>query len=180
MQGRHIQGITGPDLRVGPTVSRVLYPVFLPEWLETTRTSRMVVNGVAQVADPQGNLRYSVSRQKTRMGFLPIGALLKITTEQSEIAIKPMSRFVIPVIVHRDASLVQPLTLTLVTDQHAASPFSAASQSYAHDISRCEFAIDINTTLLTKPEYPLTIRATLTKDGQYPVVSETTVIVSQN
>lgn len=176
-QGRHVQGIQGPVLRVGPEVSRALYPVFLPEWLETTRTSRMVVNGVAQVADPQGNLRYSVSRQKTRMGFLPTGALLKISAAEPEMVFEPEERLVIPVIARRDASLNQPLTLTLVSDRLESSPFSAESQSYAHDVSRCEFAIDVKTALMTSTEYPITIRATLMREGQYPVVSETTVIV---
>ncbi|MBC7964544.1 MAG: PPC domain-containing protein, partial [Fuerstia sp.] len=60
LQGRHVQGITGLELVVPPGVNRILYPVYLPEWLETTRTSRMVVNGVAKVADPKGNVRYSV------------------------------------------------------------------------------------------------------------------------
>lgn len=177
IQGRHVQGITANDLRVGPDVSRVLYPIFLPEWLETTRTSRMVVNGVAQVADPQGNLRYSVSRQKTRMGFLPTGALLKISTDQPEIAVQREKPLVIPVIVHRDASLSQPMTLTLVTDGLNSSPFSAKPQHYAPEVTRCEFAVSVETERMTNAEYPITIRATLMKDGQYPVVSETTVIV---
>lgn len=178
-QGRHVQGIKGPVLRVGPEVSRALYPVFLPEWLETTRTSRMVVNGVAQVADPQGNLRYSVSRQKTRMGFLPTGALLKISVAEPEIVLEPEEPLVIPVIARRDASLNQPLTLTLISDRLESSPFSAESQSYAHDVSRCEFAIDVKTALMTRTEYPITIRATLMREGQYPVVSETTVIIGR-
>jgi hypothetical protein len=177
LQGRHIQGISGPELRVGPEVSRALYPVFLPEWLETTRTSRMVVNGVAQVADPQGNLRYSLSRQKTRMGFLPTGALLKISTEQPEIVVQPEKPLVIPVTVYRDVSLSQPLTLTLVSDGLESSPFSAASKSYAPDVTRCEFTVDVKMGLMNNKEYPITVRATLLKDGQYPVVSETTVIV---
>lgn len=176
-QGRHIQGISGPELRVGPTVSRVLYPVFLPEWLETTRTSRMVVNGVAQVADPQGNFRYSLSRQKTRMGFLPIGALLKISTEP-EIMYEPGTTLSIPVSIHRDASLNQSLKLTLVSEGAEPSPFSAASQDYPQDLSRCEFGIDVDKGLITNKEFALTIRATLMKDGEYPVVSETTVIIS--
>lgn len=177
-QGRHRQGITGPDFPVGPDVRRVLYPVFLPEWLETTRTSRMVVNGVAAVADPQGNLRYSVSKQKTRMGFLPTGALLKISTDQREVEINPGDPVVIPVIVSRDESLRQPLTLSLVSPQSAEPlPFSATSQSFARDVSRCDFVIDMISSSITRPEYPLTIRATLIQDGQYPVVSEATIIV---
>lgn len=177
LQGRHVQGISGPELRVGPDVSRVLYPVFLPEWLETTRTSRMVVNGVAQVADPQGNLRYSLARQKTRMGFLPTGALLKIATEP-EISYQPEKPLVIPVTVHRDLSLNQSLQLTLVSDGLESSPFTAVAQDYSQDAARCEFAIDVKQALLADKEYPITIRATLMKDGKYPVVSETTVIVS--
>lgn len=178
VQGRHVQGIFGPDLRVAPDVSRVLYPVFLPEWLETTRTSRMHVNGVAQVADPQGKLRYCVSRQKTRLGFLPTGALLKISAEQTEMVVEREKPLVIPVIVHRDASLTQSLTLTLVSDGLKSSPFSAESQDYSSDVVRCDFAVEVKAERLTHTEYPITIRATLLKDGQYPVVSETTVIVS--
>lgn len=177
MQGRHVQGIRGPDLLVGPEVNRALYPVFLPEWLETTRTSRMVVNGVAQVADPQGNLRYSVSLQKSRMGFLPTGALLKISTDQPEIVFQSESSLVIPVIVHRDESLKQQLTLTLISSSADSSPFSAKPQSHACHVARCDFAVNVNPALVTNMEYPLTIRATLLKDGQYPVMSDTTVIV---
>jgi hypothetical protein len=177
LQGRHIQGITGPDLRVGPDVSRVVYPVFLPEWLETTRTSRMHLNGVAQVADPQGKLRFSVSRQKTRMGFLPTGALLKISTEQTEMVVQPEKPLVIPVKVHRDSSLNQPLTLTLASDGLKLSPFSAEPRVFSADISRCDFSVDVIKERLTNSEYPITIRATLMKDGVYPVVSESTVIV---
>jgi hypothetical protein len=176
-QGRHRQGISGPDMPVGPDVTRVLYPVFLPEWLETTRTSRMVVNGVAEVADPKGNVRYSVSKQKTRMGFLPIGALLKISTDQTEFEIDADGRLVIPVTVFRDESLDQPLTLSLVSGSSEALPFSAESQTYASDATRCDFEIDVNPSSIAKSEHSLTIRASLIQDGQYPVISETTVIV---
>ncbi|HBJ36949.1 MAG TPA: hypothetical protein DDZ51_19765 [Planctomycetaceae bacterium] len=177
MQGRHRQGIAGPDMRIRADVSRVLYPVFLPEWLETTRTSRMVVNGVAQVADPQGNLRYSVSRQKTRMGFLPTGAMLKISSDQAELAFDPKRPLLIPLKVSRDESLGQPVTLTLVSDQSESSPFSAVSQVFPDDADRYDFAIAVNLALVTKTEYPLKIRAAVIKDGQYPVISETSVIV---
>lgn len=177
LQGRHVQGIRGPELRVGPNDSRVLYPIFLPEWLETTRTSRMVVNGVAQVADPKGNVRYSLTRQKTRMGFLPTGALLKIATEP-EITYQGDSPLVIRVSIHRDASLIPSLTLTMVSDIHQASPFSAEPQLCDRDRTHVEFPVQVNKNAVEKREYPLTIRATLMKDGKYPVVSETTVIIT--
>ncbi len=116
------------------------------------------------------------------MGFLPTGALLKISAEP-EIEYRPGRPLVIPVLIHRDGSLNQPLTLTLVADGTESSPFSAVAQGYAPDLTRCEFvidvkSIDVNRALVASNEYPLTIRATLMKDGKYPVVSETKVIVT--
>jgi hypothetical protein len=178
-QGRHEQGIHGPEMIVGPNENRVLYPVFLPEWLETTRTSRMLVNGVAQVTDAQGNIRYSLSKQKTRMGFLPTGAHLKISTDDPEFEIQSDKPLVIPVKVFRDTSLNEPLVLTLGSSDGGSIPFSAMPQELGPETSRCEFAIDVNASLLTNKEYSLTIRSTLMKNGKYPVVSETQVIVFQ-
>ena len=94
--GRHRQGIWGPEFVVPSGVERILYPVFLPEWLETTRTSRMILNGVAKVNDPQGNSRYSVSRIKSRIGFIPEGALLKISSDITELETTPLAPFEIP------------------------------------------------------------------------------------
>ena len=55
------QGITGGDVIVPPDVKKTIYPCFMPEWLESTRTSRMAMIAVAQVPDPKGKTRYLVS-----------------------------------------------------------------------------------------------------------------------
>jgi len=128
-QGRHRQGIRGPGLVAPDGVSRVLYPVFLPEWLETTRTSRMVVNGVAKVADAQGNIRYSLSRQKTRMGFLPTGALLKVSAGAKEVKMKRGATLQIPVTVSRARELTGPVTLELVEARGGPSSRSAVQKT---------------------------------------------------
>ena len=57
-QERHRQGITGPEMIVPAGLERIAYPIFLPEWLETSRTSRMVLIGVAKVPDARGNIRH--------------------------------------------------------------------------------------------------------------------------
>lgn len=176
-QGRHVQGISGPELAVPPNVSRILYPVYLPEWLETTRTSRMVVNGVAKVTDPKGNVRYSVSLQKTRMGFLPTGAMLKISTIETEFQAKPGSEISIPIHIDRSEKLTERVTLELCGQDSQRTPFIAKPQDLASDMSRSEFTVTIIPTALSHAEYPLKIRATLLKDGSLPVISETTVLV---
>lgn len=176
-QGRHVQGISGPELVVPPGVNRILYPVYLPEWLETTRTSRMVVNGVAKVADPKGNVRYSVSLQQTRMGFLPTGAMLKISSGETEFHAKPGSEISIPIHIDRSEKLTERVTLELCGQDSQRTPFIAKPQDLASDVSRAEFTVAIIPTASSHAEYPLKIRATLLKDGSLPVISETTVLV---
>ena len=48
---------------------RVEYPIFVPEWLETTKTSRMILNGAVQVPDPTGKPRTLLQRQELRIGI---------------------------------------------------------------------------------------------------------------
>jgi len=173
-QGRHRQGITGPELTVPPEVNRFLYPIFLPEWLETTRTSRMVVNGVAKVADPQGTERYSVVRQKTRMGFLPTGALLKLDTEVPEFSITPGKVLNIPLVISRAQELTEPALVELLPNQvgFTAEPLTLQPTRGASSLS-----VVVPATLAAGSEHTLTIRATVQKDGHLPTVSQTDVLL---
>src|SRR5207249_3109957 len=61
------QGITGPEVVVPPGVGRTIYPCFMPEWLETSRTSRMMLIAVARVADPRGQVRHVVNAMDGRI-----------------------------------------------------------------------------------------------------------------
>ena len=176
-QGRHRQGISGPELIVNPDVTRILYPVYLPEWLETTRTSRMVVNGVARVADPQGNIRYSVSRQTTRMGFLPTGALLKISADVGEFQAKPGEQVSVPVSIDRSGRLTGPISLELLCDDSLQSIFVAKPKILASDVMHAVFSIAVASSSSGRTEHLLRIRATLLKEGHLPVISETSVLV---
>lgn len=175
-QGRHRQGIRGPELPVPPGTKRILYPVFLPEWLETTRTSRMVVNGVAQVADPTGKIRYSLSRQKTRMGFLPTGALMKLAADVKEFQAAPGEEFSVPLTIRRAKQLTEPVRLELITGD-GNTAFAADSISLSAGQTQTVFPITPGSAARAKGEYELTIRATLLQNGKLPVVSETKVIV---
>jgi len=158
-QGRHRQGIAGPELQVKNGVDRVLYPVFLPEWLETTRTSRMVVNGVAKVADPQGNIRYSLSRQKTRMGFLPTGALLKIAVEQPEFRTKRGATLQIPIKVSRAEELTGPVTLELVPASGSPSPFAGGPLQVGPGVQTALFPLQTTAAAVSGDGYQVQIRS---------------------
>jgi len=176
-QGRHRQGIRGPELTVPPGVERILYPVFLPEWLETTRTSRMVVNGVAQVADPQGNVRYSLARQKTRMGFLPVGALLTLAAEQSELEIAAGQPFTVELTVSRSEKLSDPVRIELVDGSEQAETFVAEPRILGPGTTQVAFTVTPPTSFAGPGECTLTFRATAMQAGHLPVVSEADVLV---
>lgn len=177
-QGRHVQGISGPELLVAPDVQRILYPVYLPEWLETTRTSRMVVNGVAKVADPQGNVRYSVSMQKTRMGFLPTGALMKLSANDDVFQVKPGDKLEVPIVLDRSGELVEDVRLELCRDGNSSSEFvSAESMTLSGNITHAEFPVTISSSTPATVELPIKIRATLLKDGTFPVISEFDLVI---
>lgn len=177
-QGRHRQGINGPELNVPDGVTRILYPVFLPEWLETTRTSRMVVNGVARVADPQGNPRYSLVRQKTRMGFLPTGALLKLSADEEVFQVEPGQVLRLPLTVSRAQELTEPATVELLLEGQTAGTFSAPRRVVkAADSAALTFPLSIAASAEAGREYELKIRATVLQNGGLPAVSETRIIV---
>ncbi|TVQ01180.1 MAG: hypothetical protein EA381_06255 [Planctomycetaceae bacterium] len=172
-QGRHRMGIEGPEVVVPPGVDRYLYPVHLPEWLETTRTSRMVVNGVVEIPDPQGNLRTVVVRQKTRMGFLPTGALLALAADDPIITIEPGQEFSASVIIDRAVALPGLLRLEL----EPAAGFEAEPRML--EPGQTDVTMRIRADPIAAGEYDLTLRATAWQGADFPVIARTelTVIV---
>jgi len=172
-QGRHRMGIKGPEVVVPPGVDRYLYPVHLPEWLETTRTSRMVVNGVIEVPDPQGNLRFVVVRQKTRMGFLPTGAMLALAADDPIITIQPGQEFAAAVTIDRAVALPGLLRLEL----EPAAGFEAEPRML--EPGQTDVPMRIRADPVAAGEYVLTLRATAWQGADFPVIARTelTVIV---
>jgi hypothetical protein len=180
-QGRHVMGIAGPEVAVPPGVDRFLYPVHLPEWLETSRTSRMVVNGVVRVADPKGNVRHVLVKQKNRMGFLPIGALLKLSAVEPLISLggtadsagSAQTRVVsIPLKVDR-AESIRELDLTIELEPHpmfTASPITI-------DTSAGELSVPVRCDVTAPGDYEITFRATGWQGKDFPVISRATVIL---
>jgi hypothetical protein len=180
-QGRHVMGIAGPEVAVPPGVDRFLYPVHLPEWLETSRTSRMVVNGVVRVADPKGNVRHVLVKQKNRMGFLPIGALLKLSAVEPLISLggtadsagSAQTRVVsIPLKVDR-AESIRELDLTIELEPHpmfTASPITI-------DTSAGELSVPVRCDVTAPGDYEITFRATAWQGKDFPIISRATVIL---
>ena len=178
-QGRHRQGIRGPEMKITPEQNRILYPVFLPEWLETTRTSRMVVNGVTKIADPAGRIRYSSSKLVTRLGFLPTGAMLKIESPLKELNLTSKFEFEYPINVRRASGLSGPITLELVRNVDSAEAFTADTVSIGETTTVATLKLNRVPEVSVTRVLPLRIRA-IGNWNEYPVIAETTLTVISN
>lgn len=163
-------------MTITPDQNRILYPVFLPEWLETTRTSRMVVNGVARIADPAGRIRYSSSKLVTRLGFLPTGAMLKIESAVPEIELSSSGDFDFPVKILRTGKLSGPVNVELVHETAATKDFSAAAVKVDENTSQVTLAVTLAAGHVVSRVTRLKARATGVWNG-HPVIAETTLTV---
>jgi len=173
---RHRQGIRGPEMMVPPGATKVTYPVTLPEWLETTRTSRIVLNGVVTVPDPKGNQRHLVSRLLTRIGFLPGGALLKLAHQAEEVKIDG-GKIRVPLVISRSAQLVAPIKLVLKTNDESSDLFQASAVEIKPGETQAEYVVEVKPGESLKGRHEFTIQASTVKDENLAVISETTVTI---
>jgi hypothetical protein len=174
-QSYQVQGISGPDFTVPSSARRAFYPCFMPEWLETSRTSRMILNAVAKVRDPRGNVRYLVTEIHGRITMSIEGALLKVSAGADDLAVHPGREIVLPVKIARSSQLAGPVKLELVVPE--AMQGLLRMEPVVVPPSRSEITLRISTSndpRLTG-EQTLTIRATANQSGDLRVVSEATV-----
>lgn len=177
IQSYQRQGIHGPDLIVPAGTDRALYPCFMPEWLETTRTSRMALIGVVRVPDARGQGRYLVTPMKGQITMSIEGALLKVSHGARELTARPGETLAIPVTVFRSAKLTEPVRLELRLPDEMPGGLSAEAVVVPPGQDRVVFRVTRGKDAGGPAEYPITIRATALQAGRYPVVSETAVPV---
>ncbi|WP_166831983.1 hypothetical protein [Thalassoroseus pseudoceratinae] len=121
------QGIIGGDLTVPAGVSAIDFPLFIPEWVQIDRTSRIVLNTVVQVPDPQGNVRSLVNRMVRRITMNVEGALLKIAVDEEQVHWRRLDDredlLEVPIQIRRTPKLTGPVQIALAND--SAGEFQA-------------------------------------------------------
>jgi hypothetical protein len=175
-QQRHRQGIRGPAISVAPGISKIDYPVFLPEWLETSRTSRIGLVAMVQVTDPKGIPRYLMTPVEGQITMSIEGALMKLSCATDDIRGRAGFPLQIPLKLSRSKVLTEPVLVELIAPPRLAGTLSAKPITWPRNDATGVFEIEsVKDRKLTGPQV-LTIRATTMKD-QHPVVSETTIEV---
>jgi hypothetical protein len=176
-QGRRRQGIHGPILAVPADAGEILYPTFLPEWLETDRTTRMVVVGVGQVKDAAGNVHFLFKNADARVTMILEGALLKLSQSAQELTVDPGSSFRIPVNVARSRKL--PVAATITLDIPAELQGLVAAEPVVLRAEQVEAEILVTTQADPRllGNWQLQLRARALQDDRWPVISLTSVPV---
>src|SRR5262245_65212387 len=97
----------------------------MPEWLETSRTSRMGIIGVVQVPDAAGKTRHLVVEMT---GFVTMGmegALLKLTPLSRDLVARPGEPISVHLRLTRSPKLPEPAKVELKLPEALAGLLSA-------------------------------------------------------
>ncbi|MFO1045500.1 MAG: hypothetical protein U0941_27280 [Planctomycetaceae bacterium] len=176
-QQRHRQGLASDEFIVPPDAKRVEYPIFVPEWMETTKTSRMILNGAVQIPDPQGNVRTLLQRQELRFGILPEGALMKLSHPPGEIKAAAGSTIKVPLSLSIASELKDPIEISIVANEVNQGAFKGNTITLVPGQKSAVYEIQVSAEAARKKEQEVTVRAKALKDGRWPVISETSLTV---
>ena len=176
-QSRHRQGIDGPIITVPAKETKTIYPSFMPEWLETDRTTRMRLMGTGQVADGQGRLRYINKGANAAITMILEGALLKLSHQANELTVKPGASFAVPVAIARSPKLQTKVKVELVVPPTLRTSLQSTPIEIPVGTSRGSLKINTTATTRLHGTWKFVIRATTMQDGKWLVLSQTTVPV---
>jgi hypothetical protein len=174
-QSYQVQGIAGGDVVVPPDAKLVLYPCYMPEWLETTRTSRLGMVGVAKVADARGKVRYQLNEITGFVTMTMEGALLKVSSDDHDLAVRAGQPFDVHIKVARLAKLPEPVRLELRVPDELAGMLKA--EPLIVPVSKEEVMMRVTPSAKLVGPCTFAIRGTAMQDGKYPAISETEITV---
>ncbi|MCA9058504.1 MAG: PPC domain-containing protein [Planctomycetaceae bacterium] len=171
-QSRDRQGIRGPLLKVPDGATQVQYPCFMPEWLSTDLTRRIVVHGVGAVRDPEGNVRWLTNAGDARITMIMEGALLKVTLPQAELQAETGATVQIPVTVLRSSRLPRSVQLELVIPEELREMLHCRSVTLPADADAGVLQLQVDDNPLLPGQWDLIVRGTAADEHDQPVVSQ--------
>jgi hypothetical protein len=169
-QARHLQGVTGPTINVPAGATEFDYPVTLPPWMETGRTSRTCVMAVATLkdGDDEHDVSFTSINQNEQVVAVVEPGRLGVELERASLTVAPGQTVKVGVTVARARGLSGPVKVELVAAEHMRF-MSAEPVEVAEGQSKAVLAVRFAAG--GPYNMPVTVRATLTDRGE-PVVGE--------
>ena len=168
-QSRHRQGIHGPALLVPPGKNKVDYPIFMPEGLETTRTSRMALIMLARMNDGAGKPCWVCAPVEGQVTMSIEGALMKLTPREEDLVVVPGQKSIVRFRLTRAVSLAEPTVVEMVDAHELTGPAVVVSSG----TEWVEFPVVASSRLSGSQK--VVFRATTKRSG-YPVIAEAGIL----
>jgi hypothetical protein len=172
-QARHLQGVTGPPIVVPPGAAEFDYPVTLPPWMETGRTSRACVTAVGLVKDADGSehaVSFSSLAQNEQIVAVIEPGRLGVEAEPASVTAVPGGTTSVAVRVSRARGLEGPVKLELLAPAHLRS-IRADPVEVPSGVTTAALPIRFTEDARGPYNVPVVIRATLLSRGE-PVAAE--------
>ncbi|MBI1830192.1 MAG: hypothetical protein HYR84_01930, partial [Planctomycetes bacterium] len=163
------------EVVVPPGVGKTIYPVFMPEWLETTRTSRCGMIAVAKVADPKGKTRWVCNDMTGFITMTMEGALLKVSADEPDMTVAAGQPFDVRLRISRLTKLNESVRLELKVPDTLAGQLKAEPMTIG--VKQEQAVLRVTPMATLHGLHTITIRATAMQDGKYLVVSEAQITV---
>jgi len=176
-QQRRVQGMSGPVLELAQGALRVEYPCFMPEWLETDRTTRMLVQSVAIVKDATGRERHVVKATTGRITMIFEGALMKLAHRAGELTVVPGGSFEVPVEVVRSAKLSETTVVGLELPKSLAGLIRSEPLTLKPGQSTGTLKLTTRPDRRLEGDWTIRLVATALQDDRWPVVSVTDLTI---
>ncbi len=170
-QQRHRQGIRGPVFKVAPGVGSVLYPVTLPEHLESTRTSRIGLVAMAKIPDPKGKPVWVLTAMDGQVTMSVEGALMKLSPGPEELTAVCGEPVAVTLKLARSPKLTGTVKVELLVPAELTGLITAAPLDWPADKPTATLVLTPKADPKLVGVRTLPVRATATRDG-FPVVSE--------
>jgi hypothetical protein len=175
-QMRHLQGVTGPVLTVPAGANEFEYPITLPPWMETGRTSRSCVMAIGVINDggTAHEVGYSSEAQNDQIIAVVEAGPLGLQAGRSSVLAQPGGSVTVPVSVHRGEGLAGPVKVEPVLPGHIRG---MRAEALVIPALRSDGLLTLHFGAEPGPfNMPLVLRATLTSPAG-PVIAETQIEV---
>ena len=172
-QARHLQGVSGGEMRVAPDQSEFSYSIQIPTRLELNRTGRIVVMAVGELIDEEGRkhkVSFSANSSNDQIIILTSPMKTGVDISPKHIVVQPDSSTALNVTVKRGQLAPQPMVVELMMPQHfsgiMAEPITIPAGSD-------QGTLQIQMTNPSGPfNMPMTVRATTHDSDGLPLFSE--------
>lgn len=179
-QARHLQGVTGPKVTLGPEVKDTFdYNVTLAPYMQIGRTSRSCIALIGVVKDADGSkhkVSFSSQTQDDQIIVLVDPTQIGVRCSPKSLLATPGTTARVRVDVQRGSGLTGPVELQLVIADHIRG-VDAKNIIVPADASHGEFEIRFAKDSLGPFNMPLTARAKTMDSRGFPVIGESVLDV---